>query len=208
MSSPDQIRESIEARLAELNTELNTELASLQAARAALEGEQTISTAAAASTNSTAQRRRRRTPNLAGTRRDGAPPTTTTDGGRASAAAAAPGQASKRSTVPAPTPRRRTQTKPAKTNKPVEVLPAGKLEAMLREAEDGLSAVTISKRSSAGYNQVLGLLRKLESAGQVRRTGTRRTTLWRLITDEERIAQRAAELETRIAKSGSPPVGR
>ena len=88
------------------------------------------------------------------------------------------------------------------------MLLAGKLEAMLREAKDGLSAIAISKRSSAGYNQVLGLLRRLESAGEVRRTGTRRTTVWRLITDEERIAQRAAELETRIAKPGSAPVGR
>lgn len=204
MSSLDQIRESIEARLAELNTEL----ASLQAARAALDGEQTIGTTAAASTNSTAKPRRRRTPTVASTGRDRASPTTTTDGDRASAAAAAPGQASSRSTVPASKPRRRTQTKPARTEKPVEVLLAGKLEAMLREAKDGLSAIAISKRSSAGYNQVLGLLRRLESAGEVRRTGTRRTTVWRLITDEERIAQRAAELETRIAKPGSAPVGR
>jgi hypothetical protein len=74
-------------------------------------------------------------------------------------------------------------------------LPAGKLELMLREAGDGLSASTIQERSRASYGQVLALLRELEAGGQVQRTGTRRTTLWRLITDEERIAKRAAELE-------------
>jgi hypothetical protein len=39
------------------------------------------------------------------------------------------------------------------------------------------------------------LLHELEAAGQVRRTGSRRSTVWRLITEEEQIAQRAAELE-------------
>jgi len=38
-------------------------------------------------------------------------------------------------------------------------------------------------------------LHDLEAAGQVRRSGARRSTVWQLITDEERIAQRAAELE-------------
>lgn len=73
----------------------------------------------------------------------------------------------------------------------------GKLEVMPRDAAEGLSSVTISKRSDAGYNEVLAFLRELESAGQARRTGTRRTSLslWRLITDEERIAERAAELD-------------
>jgi hypothetical protein len=42
---------------------------------------------------------------------------------------------------------------------------------------------------------MLARLGELESSGTVRRTGSRRSTLWLLITDEERIAQRAAELE-------------
>jgi sugar-specific transcriptional regulator TrmB len=83
------------------------------------------------------------------------------------------------------------------------VLVADKLEAMLHGESGGLSAVTIAERSNASYRQVLDLLRELERTGRVRRTGTRRTTLWRLITDEERIAERAAELERRSAKSGS-----
>ncbi len=105
--------------------------------------------------------------------------------------------------APTAKPRRRRRAKPA--GRSVEVLLAGKLEAMLREAEDGLSAVTISKRSNAGYAQVLGLLRDLEAAGQVRRSGTRRTSLWRVVTDEERIAERAAELEALSAAKTPAP---
>jgi len=83
------------------------------------------------------------------------------------------------------------------------VLVADKLETILQGESDGLSAVTITERANASYRQVLDLLRELEHTGRVRRTGTRRTTLWRLITDEERIAERAAELERRTAKPGS-----
>jgi hypothetical protein len=151
MSNLDQIRESIEAHLAELTTEITA----LEDARAALHANSAITARAA---------------------------------------------------DPLPKPRTRTQTKPSKAQKRVEVLLAGELEAMLREAEDGLSAIAISKRSNTGYGTVVELLRELESAGQVRRTGARRTSLWRLITDEQRIAERAAELESRrVAKSGSPP---
>jgi hypothetical protein len=150
MSPLDQIRESIEARIAELKNEINA----LQAARAALHANRAINNTADASTKSAWE-----------------PP-----------------------------------TKPSKSATPVKVLLAGKLEAMLSETEDGLSAITIAKRSNAGYSRVLDLLRKLESAGQIRRTGSRRTSLWRLITDEERIAERAAELASvSIAKSGGSP---
>jgi hypothetical protein len=100
--------------------------------------------------------------------------------------------------------RARAQVKPTKSAKSAGALLAGRLEEMLGDAEDGLSAVTISKLANAGYNQVLGLLRELEAAGKVRRTGTRRTSLWRLIDDEEWIAQRTAELERlNSASSGS-----
>jgi hypothetical protein len=68
---------------------------------------------------------------------------------------------------------------------------------MLSGRTEGLSAISISKQAGAGYNQVLGLLRQLEGSGDVRRTGTRRTSLWRLVTDEDRIAERAAELAAR-----------
>ncbi|HXO06798.1 MAG TPA: hypothetical protein VN880_02130 [Solirubrobacteraceae bacterium] len=63
----------------------------------------------------------------------------------------------------------------------------------------GLSANAIAQQVGAGYNRTLKLLRELEAAGQVRRSGSRRSTVWRLITEEEHIAQRAAELERRMS---------
>lgn len=154
MSHLDQIYESIEARLAELRHEIST----LEAARAALDG----------------------------------------DGAGAGAGAHGPSAPASKVPVNAAAPSRKPRSRgrrSAKSAKAVEVLLAGKLETMLSEAEDGLSATAISKRANAAYVQVLDLLRALESTGQVRRTGSRRTSLWRLITDEERIAERAAELE-------------
>jgi hypothetical protein len=101
--------------------------------------------------------------------------------------------ASKRS--PATKTRRSVPGTAGTSRRRVEVLLAGKLEAMLGESDAGLSAVTISKRSNAARSQVRDLLRELEQTGRVRRSVTGRTSLWRLVTDEERIAQRAAELE-------------
>ena len=100
-------------------------------------------------------------------------------------------------------PRSRTRAKPARSKQPVQVLLLGKLELMLRESDNGLSATTIAQRSNARYAQVLDLLRELERSGQVRRSGNRRTSRWRLISDEERIAERTAELEKLSRRSGS-----
>ena len=71
------------------------------------------------------------------------------------------------------------------------------IERLLADTSAGLSATAIAERAGAGYDQTLKLLRELEAAGQVRRSGSRRSTVWRLITDEERIAERVAELERR-----------
>ena len=96
--------------------------------------------------------------------------------------------------TPAPVPRR-TQRKPrAKPKRRAEVLLAGRLEQMLRESSDGLRTPDIAERANADPGQVLTLLRELEKVGQVRRTGQRRSTRWHLITNEDRIAERAAEL--------------
>ena len=71
------------------------------------------------------------------------------------------------------------------------------LERLLANTSSGLSANVIAKQAGAGYTAILKLLHELEAAGEVRRSGSRRSTLWQLITDEERIAARAAELERR-----------
>jgi hypothetical protein len=188
MSSLEQIRDSIEARLAQLRTEVSA----LQSAQAALNGRGATAATTTAATTTAA------TTTAAPT--TAAP--TTGDGDGAGSASATPGKPSAKSAGLRRRPRTRRRTKPA-----AGVLTAGGVETMLRDAPDGLSAVTIAKRSGAGYNQVLGLLRERERAGVVRRTGTRRSTLWRLITDEERIAERAAELERRMAKAGPADSG-
>ena len=69
------------------------------------------------------------------------------------------------------------------------------LERLLADTSAGLSANAIAKQAGAGYSRTLKLLHELEAAGQVRRSGSRRSTVWQLITDEEGIAERAAELE-------------
>lgn len=198
MPSLEQIRASIEGRLAELSHEL----IALEDARAALSGERSPSRTTGASTNGTAGPRRRQTPASARHQRSGAPRN------RASAevVAQAPGKSLTevaKHPLRSPDSRPRTPAKRAKASKAIDVLVADKLETILQGESDGLSAVTITERANASYRQVLDLLRELEHTGRVRRTGTRRTTLWRLITDEERIADRAAELERRTAKSGS-----
>ena len=156
MPSLDQLRESIEGRLAELHTQVTA----LENAQAALHGQQRGNETPADPTGKTASRIRRR-------------PAGGADNGRATR---------------------------ARAKRPPAVLGASDLEAILRDADGGLNAATIAKHSDAGYNQVLDLLRTLERDGEVRRTGARRTTRWHLISDEERIAKRAAELEARMAK--------
>jgi hypothetical protein len=84
---------------------------------------------------------------------------------------------------------------------------ADTLERVLAETSAGLSANAIARQAGGGYSRTLKLLHELEAAGQVRRSGARRSTVWQLITDEERIAQRAAELE-RLGTSPSRRRGR
>jgi predicted Rossmann fold nucleotide-binding protein DprA/Smf involved in DNA uptake len=73
------------------------------------------------------------------------------------------------------------------------------LQQLLADTGSGLSAGAIAAQTGVDRGRVLAGLRELETAGKVRRTGSRRTTQWLLITDEDRIAQRAAELERLFA---------
>jgi hypothetical protein len=94
-----------------------------------------------------------------------------------------------------PKPRRvQRERTPRKTvRRASEVVPAGKLTALL-DGSDGMSTSELAKASAGRRVQILALLRELEKADQIRRTGERRGTRWHLITDEERIAARAAEI--------------
>ena len=84
----------------------------------------------------------------------------------------------------------------ANAGRSVEVVRAGKLELLLSDT-GGLATSELADRVDADRDRVLSLLRELEMAGRVRRTGQRRSTRWHTITDEERIQARAAELAAR-----------
>jgi hypothetical protein len=73
-------------------------------------------------------------------------------------------------------------------------VPADQVESLL-SGNGGLTTSELADRANGNRDQVLGLLRELEAAGRVRRTGQRRGTRWHQITDEDRIRVRAAELE-------------
>jgi hypothetical protein len=103
--------------------------------------------------------------------------------------------ASNAASAEAPNPRRRAAVKATPTKRPGASLTAEQLERLLAHVSSGLSAGAIAERTGVGRGRVLGLLRELEASGKVRRTGARRSTLWLVITDEDRIAQRAAELQ-------------
>jgi hypothetical protein len=87
---------------------------------------------------------------------------------------------------------RRARRKPVK---PIhEVVPAGKLKALLSGSK-GLTTRELASSTNGEQRQILSLLREMESDDQVRRSGQRRGTHWHLITDEDRISARVAELK-------------
>jgi hypothetical protein len=82
-----------------------------------------------------------------------------------------------------------------------DVLPAGSLQRLVVE-NPGSTTPGLARIAGADPSLLLTLLRELEIARGVRRTGERRGTRWYPYTDEDRIRERAAELEkqTRQAK--------
>jgi hypothetical protein len=192
MPSLDEIHESIEARL----SQLEEEIASLEAARAALNGSNARTTSArnAAARTATKRSKHARAASSAREQTNVTQPATDTT---SAVAAAGGGEATTTRTATNATPARRTRRSSGKRSKRAEVLLAGKLEALLGESESGLSVAAIVERSGARDAQVRDLLRELDGTGRVRRTGAGRGTRWRVVTDEERIAERAAELAAR-----------
>ncbi|HTU87232.1 MAG TPA: hypothetical protein VMF57_16755 [Solirubrobacteraceae bacterium] len=145
MKTTQQIVDSIDSRL----RELNQEIATLDAARSAL--------------------------------------------GTEPASRPAPQPAVAASPQPRKPARRRARRKPARSS---DVVPAGRLELLLSE-NGGLTTSALAEQTNGNRDQVLTLLRELEAAGKIRRTGQRRGTRWHAITDEDRIRERAAELAGR-----------
>jgi hypothetical protein len=72
------------------------------------------------------------------------------------------------------------------------------IEELLRGAPGGLSAAALAKRTGLSYARVTARLRDLAQEGDVRSSGARRTSLWHWVTQEQRIAERAAELEKAV----------
>jgi hypothetical protein len=102
-------------------------------------------------------------------------------------------------------PRRETGGREARrkqARKPQALLPET-AERMLA-GNDGLSTAALADQTGASRDQVLALLRQLEAARRVRRTGQRRATRWHTITDEDRIQERAAELAARSRRGAKP----
>lgn len=97
------------------------------------------------------------------------------------------------------TPRTPRKTAPRKTTsrrtarRGNEVVPAGKLTALL-DGSAGMSTSELADATNGKPDQIRALLRELEQSDQIRRTGVRRGTRWHLITDEDRVAARAAQI--------------
>lgn len=109
-------------------------------------------------------------------------------------------QALSNGTASAVAPRGRAQRRrTARTAR--EIVPAGKLVAQL-DGSPGMSTSELAKATNGQPQQILALLRELETADQIRRSGQRRSTRWHLITDEDRIAARAAELTAQSRSVG------
>jgi GTP-sensing pleiotropic transcriptional regulator CodY len=85
-------------------------------------------------------------------------------------------------------------TSRARASRALKAIPADRVESLLSE-NGGLTTSALAEKTGENRDHVLGLLRELEIAGRVRRTGQRRGTRWHTITDEDRIRERAAELE-------------
>ena len=162
MKTTEAIVDSIENRL----RELNQEIASLTAARGALDGREDTPSAPAPAA-ATADGRSRRTPT----------------GARRTSAASRTRQG-------------RATRQGRRSARPAETVPAGKLELLLSE-NGGLTTSALTERTNGNRDQVLTLLRELEAAGRIRRSGQRRSTRWHAVTDEDRIRERAAELAAR-----------
>lgn len=175
MTTTQDIIDSIDSRLRRLNEEIKT----LTDARAALDGRD----------SQTIRRPKRKASRLV------------TRDGRSARAAAEPVVAPvERPSGDVPRPAPQKAPGPAKRTphqkRGMHILSAGQIERLLSE-NGTLTTSALAERANANRDQTLTLLRELERAGRIRRTGQRRGTRWRAITDEERIETRAIELAAR-----------
>lgn len=174
MRTTQEIVESIEKRLRELDVEIKT----LDAARGALEGG--------------VNRPPRRPPARVMNRRSSAVDASSRTKPSARSRHEVSAQAA---TESAPRSRKRARTgSRGRTREAAKAISAERIESLLSE-NGGLTTSALADTTGGDRDHVLRLLRELESAGRVRRIGRRRATRWQAITDEDRIRERAAELQ-------------
>jgi len=89
---------------------------------------------------------------------------------------------------------RTRKTSRPKATRQSKAIPADRVESLLSE-NGGLTTSALAEKTGGNRDHLLKLLRDLETAGRIRRTGQRRATRWHTITDEDRIRERVAELE-------------
>jgi hypothetical protein len=174
MPTTQQIVQSLDVRLRELNDEIKA----LAAARSALDDGDT-------------GRPPRSFADL--TNRRGSP-RRSRFGASGPSSREAPADASQARPVRSRTTKRKVS--PPGASPTVEVVSTETIESLLSH-NGGLSTSAVAEQTGGNRVQVLRKLRELEAAGRIRRVGQRRGTRWRAITDEDRISARAAELEAR-----------
>jgi predicted Rossmann fold nucleotide-binding protein DprA/Smf involved in DNA uptake len=88
---------------------------------------------------------------------------------------------------------------------PREVVPSGKLAALLATADNGLTTSELAGETNSNPDQVLTLLKELEQAGRARRTGAKRSTRW-FAADPSVAEEPAAEEPAAVAltANGTP----
>ena len=106
----------------------------------------------------------------------------------AAPARTAPNKAAPKKAAPK---KRRGAAAKAKTG--TAVVPLEKLLKVVGE-NPGLSTTALATRTGGRQSALLELLKESEQKGEVRREGQRRATSWYRVTDEDRIAVRAAEI--------------
>jgi hypothetical protein len=196
MTATTDILRSIENRIQEIQNEIDT----LTTARAALRnGEGPANARVKAAPRAATTRRSARRSRAAAATTAAVTATSPEPAAATAAASEAPPTASPAAAAPArpaPSPLRARGGRRAKPQRKTDIVPAGKLELLLADT-GGLTTSALAEQSNGDRDQVLTLLRELEAAGRIRRSGQRRSTRWHVITDEDRVAQRAAELAAR-----------
>lgn len=190
MSRLSELIDSIDGRLGEAKQEI----ASLEAARTALNANSTALT-----TIPTLAKRARARKIAAAAAASKAPAVV-----KGSARSDAPQGSSPAQGKPV-RPARRRVAKATKVK--TAIVPAGTIEVLLSGSES-LTTTALAEQANGNRDHVLTVLRELETAGKVRRSGERRSVRWHAITDEDRVAARVAELEAQSKATPRRPARR